>query len=599
MYLISIPVHFIFFTMKYSSLLLTLLLAFNSCDHSKKSESNVDVANSDDKMEWWRDARFGMFIHWGLYSIPAGEWNGVRIPGISEWILLRAGIPVEEYKALAAKFNPVKYDADEWVRLAKEAGMKYIVITSKHHDGFAMFDSDANDFNIYDATPFKRDPLKELAEACKKHGLHLGFYYSQAQDWTHPGGTYRGIESGEPHWDPDLKRVPLMNYIKEKAAPQVKEILTKYGDIAIIWWDTPIGMTEEAADTLHQLLRLRPGIIENNRLYRPWPGDFSTPEQHIPPTGLDYDWEVCMTMNTSWGYKWYDDNWKSTETIIRNLVDIASKGGNYLLNVGPTSEGLIPEPSVERLKAIGEWMKTNGESIYGSKASPFFKLFWGRCTSKKTDDAQLLYLHVFDWPENGMLIVPGLKNEVLSAHLLSSEASLSFKSTEGELIITVPPEAPDPINSVVVIEIEGEPEVMSNMPQQGADGIVELPARLGFIHNRGYGEHALLSDFTKDGYITNWVEPQARVEWIFALANPGNYRLELEYRTSEDASLTAQIGEAATDIELPASSEAFTKGEYGPFIIPESGNLVLQLKPKAEGWNPVDLKKVRLIPMAD
>jgi alpha-L-fucosidase len=407
--------------MKKTAFFFAILFLIISC--TQKTEQPIKdeaTLKHDAKMEWWREARFGMFIHWGLYAVPAGEWNGVEIPGISEWIMLRAKIPVAEYEKLAKQFNPVKFDADEWVKLAKLAGMKYIVITSKHHDGFAMFHSRASQYNIMDATPFGRDPLKELAEACKKNGIRLGFYYSQAQDWHEPGGTYAGIDRGEPHWDKNLTRDSLMNYINSKALPQVKEILENYGVLDILWWDTPVGMTEEAALALQNEVEKYPGMLTNNRLYRPWPGDFSTPEQHIPPTGLDYDWEVCMTMNTSWGYKWYDNNWKSPETLIRMMVDIASKGGNLLLNVGPTAEGLIPDSSVVRLKEMGVWMQKNGESIYGTSASPFFKLPWGRCTQKTNNGKTTLYLHVFNWPKDGILRVPGLKTRVKDVFLLAN-----------------------------------------------------------------------------------------------------------------------------------------------------------------------------------
>jgi alpha-L-fucosidase len=342
------------------SLLVVLAL---SCGPGRQRETEPPETEQDQKMDWWREARFGLFIHWGLYAQPAGEWKGEMIPGISEWIMARAKIPVKEYEQLATTFNPVKYNADEWVGLAKQAGVKYIVITSKHHDGFAMFHSLASSYNIVDATPFKRDPLKELAEACKKYDMRLGFYYSQAQDWHEPGGTYWNIEEGEPHWDPDLVREPLMNYMEEKAVPQVKEILENYGGLDILWWDTPRGMTLEAAEAMQAVADDYPALITNNRLYRPWPGDFSTPEQHVPPTGLDYDWEVCMTMNTSWGYKKDDHNWKSDTVLIRMLADIASKGGNLLLNVGPTAEGLIPQPSIVRLQSIGRWMYTVNRSM--------------------------------------------------------------------------------------------------------------------------------------------------------------------------------------------------------------------------------------------
>ena len=309
-------------------------------------------AQRDARMQWWREARFGMFIHWGLYSVPAGTYHGKQIGGIGEWIMNCGEIPVAEYAGFAKQFNPVKFNADEWVSIAKNAGMKYIVITSKHHDGFAMFHSKASLYNIVDATPFGRDPLKELAAACKKQGIKLGFYYSQAQDWHHPGGfAYATNGRKQGHWD-KAQDGDFHKYIREIAIPQVREILTNYGDVAVLWWDTPAGMTREEVHELAGLLKLQPKIIANNRLGNGIDGDTETPEQFIPATGYPgRDWETCMTMNDTWGYKSYDHNWKSTETLLRNLIDIASKGGNYLLNVGPTNEGLIPPASVERLQA--------------------------------------------------------------------------------------------------------------------------------------------------------------------------------------------------------------------------------------------------------
>jgi alpha-L-fucosidase len=420
----------------------------------------------DERMKWWREARFGMFIHWGVYSVPAGVWHGTNVtPSGAEWIMNRGRIPVADYQKFAAQFNPTNFSAGEWVRLARDAGMKYIVITAKHHDGFAMYHSQASPFNIYDATPFKRDPLKELSEACAKAGIKLGFYYSQAQDWNHPGGAAAGSKTGQPvivaqnHWDA-AQQGSMDEYIDRIAVPQVKELLSDYGNIAVWWWDTPTGMNSERAGKLLPLLKLQPQIVSNNRLDKnKRTGDFETPEQRIPATGLaGKDWETCMTLNHTWGYRSYDHDWKSTETLIRNLVDIASKGGNYLLNVGPTSLGEIPAPSVERLREIGVWMKVNGEAIYGTTASPFAHLPWGRCTKKQAGSRTTLYLHVFNWPSDGKLHVPGLKDTVNSATLLATGAKLTTVAATNGLTINLPAVAPDRISSTIVLNLNGPTE---------------------------------------------------------------------------------------------------------------------------------------------
>src|ERR1022692_3252404 len=418
----------------------------------------------DQRMKWWRAARFGMFIHWGVYSVPAGVWNGTRVTSSgAERIMNRGRIPVADYQQFTAEFNPVKFNAEEWVKIAKNAGMKYIVITAKHHDGFAMFHSQADPFNIYDATPFKRDPLKELAEACKKEGIKLGFYYSQAQDWNHPGGAAAGSRTGQPvvdrqnHWDA-AQQGSMDAYIDQVAVRQLKEILSNYGDVAELWFDTPVGMNTERSEKILPLLKLQPKMVVNNRLdSKKSTGDFSTPEQTIPATGIPgKDWEACMTMNRTWGFRSYDHDWKPTETLIHNLVDIASKGGNYRLKVGPTSEGVIPDPSVERLREVGAWMKANGEAIYGTTASPFEPLAWGRCTKKLARSSATLYLHVYDWPNDGRLVVPGLKNKVTSASLLANGKKLKTSVTDAGVVVEVPAAAPDKISSTVVLKILGE-----------------------------------------------------------------------------------------------------------------------------------------------
>jgi len=575
-------------------LTITMIPWIISCNSDGRGDQEGPVTEQDRRMDWWREARFGLFIHWGLYAQPAGEWNGEQVPGISEWIMARAEIPVKEYEKLAETFNPVKYDAEEWVLLAREAGMKYIVITSKHHDGFAMFGSEASEYNIVDATPFARDPLKELAEACEKHGLRLGFYYSQAQDWHEPGGTYWNIEQGEPHWDPDLEREPLMNYMEGKAIPQVREILQNYGGLDILWWDTPRGMTEEAATALKEVADQYPDMLQNNRLYRPWPGDFSTPEQHVPPTGLDYDWEVCMTMNTSWGYKHYDHNWKSTETLIRMLVDIASKGGNLLLNVGPTAEGEIPQPSVERLKGMGAWMKINGESIYGTGPSPFFKLPWGRCTRRDTRNGTLLYLHVFHWPQNGILAVPGLSADIRRISLLAEPGRKLPYTFEGDrLLIELPGEIPESVNTVVVLKIKGEPTIVSNMPVL-KNGAVILPAEFADIHNPGYGTHALLSGSGMESLVTNWVDPRVRLEWMFDAAEPGMYAVRALVRTEYDCRLRVQFNGSEVVTDVPPTGGTLTEVTLCDIEIPESGVSILTFRSVPEVWDGMELGTVTL-----
>lgn len=460
---------------KSTVLLFTFLFASQFTFSQTSTKSNPDTSH-ENRMKWWREARFGMFIHWGVYSVPAGTYKGQKINRIGEWIMNRGKIPVADYQAFAKEFNPVNFNADEWVKMAKDAGMKYIVITAKHHDGFAMFKSNASKWNIADATPYGKDILKQLADACRKQGIKLGFYYSQAQDWNNSGGAasrkpasegwanpdstkidaYTAEHSG--HWDPAQTTKSFSQYVDDVAVPQVKELLSNYGDVAVLWWDTPTNMTDAEAAKLNALLSMQPMIITNDRLKRPnYPGDFKTPEQRIPNlSDLDgKDWETCMTMNETWGYKSYANNWKSVETLVRNLIDIASKGGNYLLNVGPKSDGTFPQESIDILKGMGTWMKANNEAIYGSKANPLGSVTWGRITSKESKTGTTLYLSVFDWPKNGKLIIPGLKNEIISAKFLVNGEQLKAKQEDEGLVINLPNAALDTIATVIKLEMKG------------------------------------------------------------------------------------------------------------------------------------------------
>ncbi len=467
--------------MKRNLLLLALLgVAFFSWQ-LQAGEPAETKEQRDSRMTWWREAKFGLFIHWGVYSVPAGYYRGKSVAGNGEWIMNKGKIPMAEYQLFAKDFNPVKFNAYDWVKAAKEAGMKYIIITAKHHDGFAMFDTKVSKWNIVDATPYSKDVLKPLAEACRKYGVKLGFYYSQAQDWNNGGST--GVPSGTnaaPGWDTAQKH-DMDDYIDNIAIPQVKEICSHYGEFpAVIWWDTPRNMNTNRAQKLYDAVHaLRPSIILNNRLGGGYNGDTETPEQHIPPQGYPgRDWETCMTMNGTWGYKKDDNNWKSTETLIRNLCDIASKGGNYLLNIGPTSEGLVPQPSLDRLAEIGKWMKVNGEAIYGSGPTPFgaeagkfsdtekdkdgtpkFMANWDwRATTKPGK----IFLEIFQWPTSRRFVLPGLLSKVTDATLVATGQKLAVSASSAGMTLDLPAEAPDKIASVVRLELaDTSPKVES------------------------------------------------------------------------------------------------------------------------------------------
>ncbi len=474
-------------------------------------------------IQWWREARFGMFIHWGLYAQPAGVWKGRQIPGLGEWIMYHARIPIAEYEQLAKTFNPVKFNAEEWVRIARRAGMKYIVITAKHHDGFAMFHSPSNPYNIVDATPFGRDVMKELAEACRNHGLRLCFYYSQAQDWHAPGGAGHWDEVGDGNWwKPSVSPEAFAKYFEQKVKPQVRELLTQYGPIGLIWFDTPVAITREQSLELRRLVHeLQPECLVSGRVGHDV-GDYgSMGDNQIPFGPVKGDWETPATLNDTWGYKSYDHHWKSVGDILGLLAELASKGVNYLLNVGPTAEGEIPAPSVERLAAVGRWMDVNGEAIYGTSASPFPHAFdWGWATTR----GDRLYLLLSQWPDQFAL--NGLRSRVRKACLLAAPGEpIPFRQTRNRaagvdtLSLDLPAEAPDPHVSVVRLDIDGVPEV-DPLPVQQPDGGVLLPIHLATVAGP---EGSRPPPLTRGGLLQGWTDTAHRVAWSFRLAAPGEY----------------------------------------------------------------------------
>ena len=553
------------------------------------------VQQRDARMAWWREARFGLFIHWGVYAVPAGTHKGEQIENIGEWIMHYGQIPVAEYQQYAKQFNPVKYDPEAWVRMAKDAGMKYIVITAKHHDGFALFDTAASDWNIVEATPYGKDVLKPLAEAARKHGIKLGFYYSQAQDWIHPGGAFWDGHG----WDP-AQEGSMDDYLRDIAVPQVRELFTNYGEVSILWWDTPIDMTPERAAMFDGLVDLQPGIIVNNRLLYGVDGDLRTPEQHIPATGLDYDWEACQTMNTTWGYKSYDDEWKSSEQLIRNLVDSASKGGNYLLNVGPMANGEIPQASIERLKDVGEWMRVNSSSIHGTTASPFVRLKWGRATKKEYLNATDLFLHVFDWPKDGLLRVDGLHSEVSGAYFMADfQQQIPIDKTPAGVVLQLPDKPLDEVDTVIVLKITGKLDVERILPGQDGDGVLVLAMSDVNIHNPGYGGKVeLRQDGNSASYLDGWTDFRSRVDWLVRIDKPGTFDVYAEVIAEEPAGflLIANDGQKPLTVKPTGGLQTFQTQHIGQLTLPE-GESAIRIHPQESLWNPIMLRSVTLKPV--
>lgn len=452
-----------------SSLLVTLLMMIfvisqTQCQVSKTVSAEVKELSDDERMEWWRDAKFGMFIHWGAYSVIGGERGEKIAGGGAEWAMDKLDYTIEEYEKFPRMFNPQLFDADAWVTMAKNAGMKYIVITSKHHDGFALWDSKVSDYDIMDASPFKRDIIKELAEACKKQGIIFCFYHSIV-DWHHPqaqGNLFPNYNAGQK--DQTVTNPEFPQYYKNYLKPQVKELLTNYGDIGVVWFDgdwIADYTTEMGKDMYKFIMDLQPNTIVNNRVDKgrngmegmdkegEFAGDFGTPEQEIPATGIDSDWESCMTMNRTWGYKPDDNKWKSSEKLIQNLIDIVSKGGNFLLNIGPDGYGRFPSQSIRRLSAMGDWTKANGEAIYGASASPFDRPDWGRYTKKDL----VIYAHVFDWPEDGKLVINQDLDLADVSLLIDPNSKLKFTKGQGITTIHLPETAPDEIATVIKLEL--------------------------------------------------------------------------------------------------------------------------------------------------
>ena len=315
----------------------------------------------DTKQQWFKEAKFGLFIHFGLYALLAGEYNGQKTENIAEWIMNDLDIPREDYEKLASRFNPIHFNAKEIVSKAKSWGMRYIVLTSKHHEGFAMYDSKCSSYNIMN-TPYGKDLLKELKDECDRQGMKMGLYYSQAQDWDDSDGYMANKDNSNKNF---------RRYLDEKCIPQLKEILTQYGDIALIWFDTPMGTTpEESQELVNVVKSIQPNCIVSGRIGNGLGEYMTTGDNFIPSVPFEGDWEVPATLNDTWGYSKFDHNWKNPEKLIRLLIKINARGGNYLLNIGPKADGTIPEESIQILDRVGGYVHDNEDSFFGTFRVP-------------------------------------------------------------------------------------------------------------------------------------------------------------------------------------------------------------------------------------
>lgn len=582
-----------------------LLFIANSCGNEKDSTSQQRRNFSQEKMKWWIDAKFGMFIHWGPYAVLGGEWNGRQLPvgTNAEWIMHTLEIPAEEYRKVAATFNPVQFNADEWTELAARAGMKYLVITAKHHDGFAMYRSQVSDYNIVDYTAFDKDPFEELASACKKRDIRFCFYYSHREDWNHPFayGNYWDFETSQQdgfNYDPTK---PFTTYLEEKAKPQLRELLTNYGPIGLVWFDRGMFTREQGLEFKNLVKEIQPNCLVNGRVGNynlDLIGDYQNLNDNgMPPGGVEEYWETPQTLNETWGYSRFDTKWKSAEEVIHRLVEIVSRGGNYLLNIGPTGDGTIPEASVKILNDVGSWMKTNSESIYETTASPLPFQSWGFCTARDSK----LYLHVLHWPDSGELEVVGLKNRVLNCYLLASKTNLKVRREDTSIFVGLPEEQPDMYNTVIALQVEGEPESDPPVIYANKNDTITLGYLTAVTNGNAVKRYNRKGKF----FISKWKTPEDQVSWILQLEKPMNYMVRISYSApsdSEGEKFILESGEQQLGHSIQSTAESFNYQSYeiGELKFQKPGKYHVVIRPAKEiSGDLMYLHSVQLYPEHD
>ncbi len=568
------------------------------------SNSVVKLRAQDAKRgQLFDQGNYAMFIHWGLYAQLANKVDDKTYYGIGEWIMnpRMAGIPVEEYKKLAKDFNPEKFDAKAIVKIAKDAGMKYIIITAKHHDGFAMYHSKANDFNVVDATEWNKDPMKDLSLACREAGLGFGFYYSHNQDWTFPGGN------GGPKVDAEGNEATFDDYFVKKCLPQVEEITSQYGKIELVWFDTPGKMPKKYVQQLVDVVRKnQPDALVSGRAGHNL-GDYQTlGDMEVPLRRVEGMWESVDTTNDSWAYAWYDNFWKSPKEILHRLTACVARGGTYMLNIGPRGDGSVPQRAIDSLKTAGDWIKRYPQVVYATGPSPWdHAMPWGDVTSKENE----LFLTVFDWPTSGELCLPGLKTQVKSAQLLNGNESTSIDVTtkNGWTKLMLPIQAPEKIASVIQLSFATKPQADSTW---GIDPEheTEIAAEFASVEMAQKSEKRWMEKFgewKRTTHVHGWKTVESDSEtptvegkaiWEVDVIEPGDYNVELTYAGEGRLVWAVAIENGESIQNQQNSSPNYQKFPIGWIKFPQPGRYRVCVSLKEGDTEKASLKAIHFRP---
>jgi len=558
-------------------------------------ESVVKLRAEDAKRgQLFADGNYAMFIHWGLYSQLANKVDGKTYYGIGEWIMNKnmAGIPVAEYQQLAKQFHPVKFNAMEIAQLAKDAGMKYIIITSKHHDGFAMYHSKANAFNIVDATPFARDPMKDLAEACQKLGLGFGFYYSHNQDWTFPGG------GNGPKTDAQGKPATFDDYFQKKCLPQVKEITSQFGPIELVWFDTPGRMPKQYVEQLVAVVREnQPDALVSGRAGHGL-GDYQTlGDMEVPLRNVEGLWEAVDTTNDSWAYAWYDENWKTPRDVLHRLIACVARGGTYMLNIGPRGDGSVPQRAADSLRRAGQWIRRYPHVVYATDASPWqHALPWGDVTVKDNN----MFLSVFEWPVEGHLYLPGLKTEIRAAKLLRGDQSeaVKFETMDGWTRFCLPPTPPEEFASVIELELAGPAQAD---PTWGIDPEIPTEIQAAFATVRGAEQEGKrwmekFGEWKHVVQVTDW-QTEGAATWEVDVLIAGYYQVDLTYAGEGRLVWGVAVKDGQSIQNQQNASHNYQRFPMGWLQFPEPGRYQVSVSCLEGNTKTASLKAIRFTPI--